>query len=109
MEDIQILDLYFARDERAILESNLKYGGYCHCVANRILNCEEDAEVSLNLLGASYAGHATVTTLKGERMNSCNTFEQPDAVLPTEMTDVALDSAVTVPAAGVVTVRVAIA
>ena len=44
MEDIQILDLYFARDERAILESNLKYGGYCHCVANRILNCEEDAE-----------------------------------------------------------------
>jgi hypothetical protein len=32
MEDIQILDLFFARDERAILESNLKYGGYCHGV-----------------------------------------------------------------------------
>ncbi len=44
MEDIQILDLFFARDERAILESNLKYGGYCHGVAIRILNCDEDAE-----------------------------------------------------------------
>jgi hypothetical protein len=42
-------------------------------------------------------------------MNSHNTFEAPNAVAPTEVSDVALDSAITVPAAGVVSVRVAIA
>lgn len=44
MEDTAILDLYFARNEQAIVEADRKYGGYCHSVANRILGSREDAE-----------------------------------------------------------------
>ena len=96
-----------ALDARVSVSASVKDGIMTVTMAN--CNCEEDAEVSLNLLGGAYAGKATVTTLKGEKMNSHNTFECPNAVIPTEMTDVALDAPVTVPAAGVVSVRVAIA
>ena len=48
MEDKAILDLYFARDELAITETDRKYGGYCYSVANRILNSNEDAEETLS-------------------------------------------------------------
>lgn len=44
MEDEAILELYFARDESAIVETNRKYGSYCFSVANSILDCREDAE-----------------------------------------------------------------
>lgn len=44
MEDGKILDLYFDRDERALDETQKKYGGYCFSVANGILRCTEDAE-----------------------------------------------------------------
>ena len=44
MEDQAILDLYFARDELAITETDHKYGGYCYSVANRILCSNEDSE-----------------------------------------------------------------
>ena len=44
MEDNAILDLYFARDEAAITETDQKYGGYCFSIANRILNSNEDSE-----------------------------------------------------------------
>lgn len=44
MEDLQIIDLYFARDERAIAESSLKYGAYCHAIAKNILSSTQDAE-----------------------------------------------------------------
>jgi alpha-N-arabinofuranosidase len=96
-----------ALDARVSVSASVKDGIMTVTMAN--CNCSEDAEVSLNLLGGSYAGKATVTTLKGEAMNSHNTFENPNAVAPTEVSDVALDSAITVPAAGVVSVRVAIA
>ena len=96
-----------ALDSRVSVSASVKDGIMTVTLAN--CNCTEDAEVSLNLLGSSYAGKATVTTLRGEQMNSHNTFEQPNAVVPTEMTDVALDAPITVPAAGVVSVRVAIA
>ena len=48
MEDQAILDLYFARDEQAISETDRKYGDYCYCVANRILNCAEDSEETVS-------------------------------------------------------------
>ena len=96
-----------ALDARVSVSASVRDGIMTVTMAN--CNCSEDAEVSLNLLGGSYAGKATVTTLKGEAMNSHNTFEAPNAVAPTEVSDVALDSAITVPAAGVVSVRVAIA
>jgi len=54
MEDEQIIALYWARSERAIAESALRYGGYCRAVAFRILGQAEDAEecVSDTWLGA---------------------------------------------------------
>jgi len=48
MEDKVILDLYFARDELAITETDRKYGGYCYSVANRILNSCEDSEETVS-------------------------------------------------------------
>ena len=44
MEDSAIVDLYWQRSERAIPETECKYGGYCHTVAMRIVNNREDAE-----------------------------------------------------------------
>ena len=44
MDDKLILDLYFARDELAITETERKYGGYCYSIANRILANREDSE-----------------------------------------------------------------
>ena len=48
MEDSTIVDLYWQRSERAIPETESKYGGYCHTVAMRIVNNREDAEECVN-------------------------------------------------------------
>lgn len=44
MEDQQIIELYFQRDERAISETAAKYGGFCTHIAMNILSLKEDAE-----------------------------------------------------------------
>ena len=44
MEDHEIVQLYWDRDERAIEESEKKYGGLCRGVALRVLNSMEDSE-----------------------------------------------------------------
>ena len=44
MEDETILELYFAREERAIAETGKKYGGYCRSIAHNILQNREDTE-----------------------------------------------------------------
>ncbi len=48
MDDSQIVDLYWARDERAIAESDAKYGRYCLQIAINILDNHEDAEECVN-------------------------------------------------------------
>ena len=48
MEDGKIIDLYWARSQQAIAESEQKYGPYCHTIARRILDREEDAEECVN-------------------------------------------------------------
>lgn len=48
MEDNAILDLYFARDERAVVETDRKYGGYCMALAGAILPSREDAEETVS-------------------------------------------------------------
>lgn len=48
MDDARIVSLYWERDERAIEESESKYGGYCHAIAYRILTDREDADESVN-------------------------------------------------------------
>ena len=37
MEDDQIVDLYWARSERAVAENAHKYGRYCYSIAYNIL------------------------------------------------------------------------
>ncbi|MBR3356658.1 MAG: sigma-70 family RNA polymerase sigma factor [Solobacterium sp.] len=44
MEDKEIVDLYFKRDEQAIRETEQKYGQYCFTVAYRILYENRDSE-----------------------------------------------------------------
>ncbi len=44
MEDSEIVALYWARDQRAITESDGKYGAYCASIARNILGSPEDAE-----------------------------------------------------------------
>ena len=48
MEDEEILDLYFARNEQAVMETDRKYGGYCFTLANSILNNTQDAEETVS-------------------------------------------------------------
>lgn len=48
MEDDKILDLYFARSERAITETQNKYGTFCGRIAGRILRSREDADECVN-------------------------------------------------------------
>ena len=44
MEDTAIIDLYWKRDERAIEETDRKYGNYLYTVADNILSNREDSE-----------------------------------------------------------------
>lgn len=48
MEDEQILELYFSRDEQAVVETDRKYGPYCFTLANAILDNAQDAEETVN-------------------------------------------------------------
>ena len=48
MEDIEIIELYQSRSEKAIAESNKKYGSYCFTVANNILANKEDSGECVN-------------------------------------------------------------
>lgn len=48
MEDNEILDLYWARSENAISETENKYGRYCHYIAFNILHSYEDSEECVN-------------------------------------------------------------
>lgn len=48
MKDHDIVELYWARDERALSETQQKYGAYCHSVAMNILSNQPDAEECVN-------------------------------------------------------------
>ncbi|MBR5730895.1 MAG: sigma-70 family RNA polymerase sigma factor, partial [Firmicutes bacterium] len=48
MEDEKIIDLYWARSESAISETELKYGRYLKTVAKNILSDEEDSLECVN-------------------------------------------------------------
>lgn len=48
MEDQEIVELYFARSERAIEETSIKYEGYCYRIAYNILYNKEDSDECLN-------------------------------------------------------------
>ena len=48
MEDNRILKLYAERSERAIAETERKYGRYCYSIAVHILQSDEDAAECVN-------------------------------------------------------------
>lgn len=48
MEDSQIVDLYWERNEQAIRAAASKYGDYCYSIAYNILRSREDADESVN-------------------------------------------------------------
>ncbi len=57
MEDSQIVELYWQRDEQALLETRRKYGSYFYAIAKNILHDHSDAEECVNdtYIGAWYA------------------------------------------------------
>lgn len=44
LEDSKIIDLYWAREEQALAETDAKYGNYCRTIARNILRNFEDTE-----------------------------------------------------------------
>lgn len=48
MEDFEIVELYWDRDENAIAQTDAKYGKYCRKIAYSILYDREDTEESVN-------------------------------------------------------------
>ena len=48
MEDYKIVDLYWAREERAIAETQTKYGKMLHSLSYSLLSSWEDAEECVN-------------------------------------------------------------
>ncbi len=48
MEDEKIVALFWARKESALSALAEKYGEYCFCIANRILENRQDAEEAVN-------------------------------------------------------------
>ena len=48
MEDTQIIDLFWKREERAVTELSNKYSGYCYKIAWNLLENHEDSEECLS-------------------------------------------------------------
>lgn len=48
MEDREIIELYWQRDENAIRETDSRYGSYLLAVARNILNDQEDSKEAVN-------------------------------------------------------------
>lgn len=48
MDDFHIIELYFARNEQAIKETDIKYGRLCYGIAENILRSKEDSEECVN-------------------------------------------------------------
>ena len=59
MDDSKIIDLYWQRDERAIAETDSKYGVYCRAVSMNILGVREDAGECVNDAYARASVHGT--------------------------------------------------
>ena len=48
MDDLEIIELYFCRDEKALTETAHKYGNYCYTIAFNVLNSIEDSKETVN-------------------------------------------------------------
>lgn len=48
MEDEQIIELYWSRSERAVAETDARYGKYCYAIAYNVLSSKEDSAECVN-------------------------------------------------------------
>ena len=48
MEDNKIIELYLSRDEKAIYETQIKYGNYIYSISYNILHNNEDCAECVN-------------------------------------------------------------
>lgn len=48
MQDREIVEMLFARDERALALAQKQYDSYCRVIAMRILRCSEDVDECVN-------------------------------------------------------------
>ena len=48
MNDTEIVDLYWKREERAVEATAQKYGNYCYSIAYNVLSNHEDSEETVN-------------------------------------------------------------
>lgn len=48
MNDMELIEMYFRRDENAIKQTEIKYGLFCRSLAYNILRIHEDAEECVN-------------------------------------------------------------
>ena len=69
MEDSGIIALYWQRDQRAISETDSKYGLFCRSLAQRILSSREDAEECVN-----DTWHRAWNTMPPERPRSLRAY-----------------------------------
>lgn len=68
MNDNKILDLYFARSEQAIAQTDQKYGPYCYSIASHILSNPSDAEEIVN--DTYYAAWKLIPPQRPQRLNT---------------------------------------
>ena len=57
MNDKDIIQLYFNRDQSALSATAKKYGKYCTSIAKNILGSKEDAEECVNDICISRKNH----------------------------------------------------
>lgn len=48
MDDNELIQLYFDRNEQALCETQRRFGGYFYTIAHNILGCVQDAEECVN-------------------------------------------------------------
>ena len=64
MKDEEIIELYFKRDERAIEETDYKYGDYCASIADKILKNELDDAFGEDYKTGIYKDGAIIMTFE---------------------------------------------
>ena len=69
MDDLAIVELYHRREERAIAESDKKYGALCRSIARKLLTLREDAEECVN-----DTWHAAWNKMPPDRPNALGAF-----------------------------------
>ena len=69
MDDLAIVELYHRREERAITESDKKYGALCRSIALGLLTLREDAEECVN-----DTWHAAWNTMPPDRPSALGAF-----------------------------------